>query len=46
MKQYKLDFSGLSGAGRSGSGNSRDDDGNSGLQGDSKGSTTSTEASM
>lgn len=45
MKQYKLDFTGLS-AGRSGSGNSRDDDGNSGLQGDSKGSTTSTEASM
>lgn len=44
MKQYKLDFSGLQQ--RSGSGNSRDDDGNSGLQGDSKGSTTSTEASM
>uniref|UniRef100_A0A182P5D5 Uncharacterized protein n=1 Tax=Anopheles epiroticus TaxID=199890 RepID=A0A182P5D5_9DIPT len=43
-KRYKLDFSGL--AGRAAAGGSRDDDGASGLQGDSKGSTTSTEASM
>ncbi|XP_049295680.1 alpha-catulin isoform X2 [Anopheles funestus] len=42
--KYKLDFSGL--AGRAAAGGSRDDDGASGLQGDSKGSTTSTEASM
>uniref|UniRef100_A0A8W7P0D1 Alpha-catulin n=1 Tax=Anopheles coluzzii TaxID=1518534 RepID=A0A8W7P0D1_ANOCL len=42
--RYKLDFSGL--AGRAAAGGSRDDDGASGLQGDSKGSTTSTEASM
>uniref|UniRef100_A0A182YAW0 Uncharacterized protein n=1 Tax=Anopheles stephensi TaxID=30069 RepID=A0A182YAW0_ANOST len=33
-------------AGRAAAGGSRDDDGASGLQGDSKGSTTSTEASM
>ncbi|XP_021709122.1 alpha-catulin isoform X3 [Aedes aegypti] len=42
--KYKLDFSGL--AGRAASGGARDEDGSSGLQGDSKGSTTSTEASM
>lgn len=41
--QYKLDFSGL--AGRSTTGQ-RDDDGGSGVAGDSKGSSTSTEASM
>lgn len=42
--QYKLDFSGLSG--RSTSGNARDEEGNSGMQGsDSKGSATS-EGSM
>uniref|UniRef100_A0A182FW13 Uncharacterized protein n=1 Tax=Anopheles albimanus TaxID=7167 RepID=A0A182FW13_ANOAL len=44
VRTYKLDFSGL--AGRAAAGGSRDDDGASGLQGDSKGSTTSTEASM
>jgi hypothetical protein len=43
--QYKLDFSGLSGRG-SAAGNSRDDEGNSGMQGDSKGTTSSTEGSM
>lgn len=42
-KQYKLDFSGLSGRSTS---NARDEEGNSGMQGsDSKGSATS-EASM
>ncbi|XP_055312138.1 alpha-catulin [Sitodiplosis mosellana] len=41
--KYKLDFSGL--AGRSTTG-LRDDDGGSGVAGDSKGSSTSTEASM
>lgn len=42
-KQYKLDFSGLSGRATS---NARDEEGNSGMQGsDSKGSATS-EASM
>ncbi|KFB46480.1 actin binding protein [Anopheles sinensis] len=33
-------------AGRAAAGGARDDDGASGMQGDSKGSTTSTEASM
>lgn len=42
--QYKLDFSGLSG--RATSGGLRDDEGGSGAAGDSKGSSTSTEASM
>jgi hypothetical protein len=42
-KQYKLDFSGLSGRSTS---NARDEEGNSGMQGsDSKGSATS-EGSM
>lgn len=41
--QYKLDFSGLNGRSTSGM---RDDDGGSGVAGDSKGSSTSTEASM
>lgn len=41
--QYKLDFSGLTGRSTTGS---RDDDGGSGVAGDSKGSSTSTEASM
>lgn len=40
--QYKLDFSGL--AGRSTTG-LRDDDGGSGVAGDSKGSSTSAEGS-
>lgn len=44
LLQYKLDFSGLSG--RSTMGNSRDDEGNSGMQGsDTRGSATS-EGSM
>ncbi|XP_055592489.1 alpha-catulin isoform X7 [Uranotaenia lowii] len=42
--KYKLDFSGL--AGRAASGGARDEDGGSGLAGESKGSSTGTEASM
>ncbi|XP_031632491.1 alpha-catulin isoform X2 [Contarinia nasturtii] len=41
--KYKLDFSGLTGRSTTGL---RDDDGGSGVAGDSKGSSTSTEASM
>lgn len=42
--QYKLDFSGLTG--RTSTSGVRDDEGGSGAAGDSKGSSTSTEASM
>lgn len=42
--QYKLDFSGLTG--RTSTGGFRDDEGGVGAAGDSKGSSTSTEASM
>lgn len=44
LQQYKLDFSGLTG--RISTGGFRDDEGGMGAGGDSKGSSTSTEASM